>query len=379
MPSGPGLSKYRFPVVRSAFPAPEEWLPYLEESYAHNLFTNFGPVANRFETALAARFGEAGDAFVAVSSATAGLAACLIAQRVTGVVLVPAFTFPASAGAIRMAGAEPMLVDVDPVTWACDVQKLGRALDRTNAEAVMLVAPFGICQDFSAHVALCQSRGVAVVIDNAAGLGGGPRSRRRLRGEAYEVYSLHATKPFGIGEGGVVQTTADRAAGVRAAINFGFPQGAPEHRSRWGINGKMSEFAAAVGMAMLDRYGDVLAIRHRQAQRYIELFAGFGDIAIQHGVADAPWHVFPCLLPSPAAAADFTEEAARRGLEVRRYYRPSLSRWGGIATTGKCQVSEMLAERMICLPIYTRTTAGEIAELHRIIKACLTRSLKQAA
>jgi dTDP-4-amino-4,6-dideoxygalactose transaminase len=376
--SGPGLSKYRFPVVRSAFPAPAEWLPFLEESYAHNLFTNFGPVATRFEAALTEQFGEADDAFVAVSSATAGLAACLIAERVTGVVLVPAFTFPATAGAIRMAGAEPMLVDVDPMTWACDVQKLGRALDRTNAEAVMLVAPFGICQDFSAHAALCRSRGVIVVIDNAAGLGGGPRSRRALRGVAYEVYSLHATKPFGIGEGGAVQTTADRAAEVRAAINFGFPHDA-EQRGRWGMNGKMSELAAAVGMAMLDRYGDVLAIRYRQVQRYIELFAGFGDIAIQHGVADAPWHVFPCLLPSPAAAAEFTEEAARRGLEVRRYYRPSLSRWGGIALAGKCHVSEMLAERMICLPIYTRTTAGEIAELHRIIKAGLTRSLKQAA
>jgi dTDP-4-amino-4,6-dideoxygalactose transaminase len=378
MSHDPGLSKYRFPVVRSAFPAPEEWLPYLDESYAQNLFTNFGPVVNRFETALTVEFGEKDDAFIAVSSATAGLAACLIAEEVTGVVLVPAFTFPASAAAVRMAGAEPMLIDVDPVTWACDARKLGRALDRTGAEAVMLVAPFGICQDFSAHVALCRSRGVRVVIDNAAGLGGGPRSRRTLRGEAYEVYSLHATKPFGIGEGGAVQTTAEHAGAVRAAINFGFPHSA-EHRGRWGINGKMSEFAAAVGMTVLAGYDDVLAVRRRQVNSYIELFARFGDIMIQHAVADAPWHVFPCLLPTPAAAGDFTAEAGRRGLEVRRYYRPSLSQWGGIAAAERCGISEMLAERMVCLPIYSQTTEAEIAELHRIIKASLTRSLKQAA
>jgi dTDP-4-amino-4,6-dideoxygalactose transaminase len=122
----PGLSKYRFPVVRSAFPAPEKWRPYLEESYAQNLFTNFGPAANRFETALTGQFGEKNDAFIAVSSATAGLAACLIAEQVSGIVLVPAFTFPATTAAVRMAGAEPMLVDVDPVTWACDAQKRGR-------------------------------------------------------------------------------------------------------------------------------------------------------------------------------------------------------------------------------------------------------------
>jgi dTDP-4-amino-4,6-dideoxygalactose transaminase len=378
MKRGPSSREYRFPVVRSAFPAPEAWLPFLQESYEQNQFTNFGPVATRFEIALAEQFGEPGDVFVATSSATAGLAACLIAERVTGIVLVPAFTFPASVSAIRMAGAEPMLVDVDPVTWACDAQKLGRALDRTGAEAVMLVAPFGITQDFSTHVALCRARGVMVLVDNAAGLGGGPLSRGALRGNAYEIYSLHATKPFAIGEGGVVQTTADRADAVRSAINFGFPHN-PEHRGGWGINGKMSEFSAAVGMAMLARYDDVLAIRRRQVHGYIELFARFGDIVVRHEVTDAPWHVFPCLMPSPAAAADFTAEAGRRGLEIRRYYRPSLSEWGGIAIAGDCTISELLAERMVCLPIYSQTTDVKIAELHRIIKASLARSLKQAA
>src|SRR5271154_1659830 len=210
MKRGLGPSKYRFPVVRPALPEPQEWLPHLQESYDQHWFSNFGPVATRFEAALAAHFGEPGDAFVATSNATAALAACLIAEKITGVVLLPAFTFPACAGAIRMAGAEPMLVDVEGATWGCGVQKLGRALDRTNAEAVMLVAPFGITQDFSAHVELCRRRGVMVLVDNAAGLGGGPRSRRALRGTAYEVYSLHATKPFAIGEGGAIQTPADR-------------------------------------------------------------------------------------------------------------------------------------------------------------------------
>jgi dTDP-4-amino-4,6-dideoxygalactose transaminase len=378
MKRGPGPREYRFPVVRSAFPAPEKWLPFLQESYEQNWFTNFGPVATRFETALAARFGELGDAFVATSSATAGLAACLIAESVTGIVLVPAFTFPASVGAVRMAGAEPMLIDVDATTWACDPRKLGRALDRTGAEAVMLVAPFGISLDFSAHVALCRARGVTVVIDNAAGLGGGPRSRRPLRGSAYEIYSLHATKPFAVGEGGAVQTTADRADAVRAAINFGFPHNA-EHRGRWGINGKMSEFAAAVGMAMLAGYSEVVAARQQQARRYIELFARFDDIVMHREIADTPWQVFPCLLPSPAAAEDFTAEAALRGLELRRYYRPSLSQWGGIAVAENCSISEMLAERMICLPIYSRTTTKEIAAIHRIIETCLMRLLKLAA
>jgi dTDP-4-amino-4,6-dideoxygalactose transaminase len=378
MKRGAGPSKYRFPVVRPSFPTPDEWSPYLKTSYDLHWFSNFGPAVTQFEAALTAEFGEPGDAFVTTVNATAALAACFIAERISGVVLVPAFTFPASAGAVRMAGAEPMLTDVDASTWACDVEKLRRALDRTNAEAVMLVAPFGITQDFSAHVALCRSRGVTVVIDNAAGLGGGPRSRRKLRGTAYEVYSMHATKPFGIGEGGVIQTPADRVAALRSAINFGFPNDLARH-GRWGINGKMSEFAAAIGLAVLDRYADALTFRRAQARRYIELLARFDDIVIHHGLTDTPWSMFPCLMPSSAAAEDVVGEAGRRDLEVRRYFRPSLNQWGGIALAGDCSVSEMLAERMICLPVYSRATAKEIDQVHRIVEISLTGSRKLAA
>jgi dTDP-4-amino-4,6-dideoxygalactose transaminase len=378
MKSGPGPSKYRYTVTRPAVPEPAQWLPYLQESYDKNWFSNFGPVAARFENALAAHFGEPGDAFVATSSATAALAACLIAEQVSGIVLVPAFTFPASAAAVRMAGAEPMLVDVDPATWACDAQKLDRALDRTNAEAVMLVAPFGIAQDFSEHVAMCRRRGVTVLVDNAAGLGGGPRARRALRGTAYEIYSLHATKPFAIGEGGAIQTTADRVDALRAAINFGFPW-RPEHRRQRGINGKMAEFAAAVGMAVLAGYDDVLVSRRASAQRYIDLFARFCDIEIRHGMTETPWQVFPCLMPTPHAAAEFVAEAGRRGLELRRYYRPSLTQWDRIASAVDCSTADTLAERMVCLPVYSRATEAEIAEIHGIIETCLMRSLKLAA
>src|SRR5690242_5468700 len=143
--------KYRFPLIRPAVPEPESWLPFLRESYEHQWFSNFGPAADRLERALAEAFGEPGDVFVLTSSATSGLAACLIAAGVVGPVLVPAFTFPATFAAVRMAGAEPVLVDVDATTWSCDPDGLRRALKQTGARAAILVAPFGISQDFAAH------------------------------------------------------------------------------------------------------------------------------------------------------------------------------------------------------------------------------------
>src|ERR1700722_6466525 len=217
MARGSLFDGYIYPVVRPHIPGMAEWLPLLTESYRRQWFSNFGPLATRLEAELAARFGSSGDAFAVTASATAGLAACLIAEGIKGPVLMPAFTFPATASAIRMAGAEPVLVDVDPDSGACNLAGLVRALDRTGAKAAMLVAPFGIAQDFSAHVAVCAARGAIVVVDNAAGLGGRPWDH----GAAFEVYSLHATKPLAVGEGGAVRTSEPWAAGLRAALNFG--------------------------------------------------------------------------------------------------------------------------------------------------------------
>ena len=119
-----------------------------------------------------------------------------------------------------------------------------------------------------------------------------------------EVYSLHATKPFAAGEGGAIQAGRDWAARLRSAINFGLPW-QPGGTPSWGINGKMPEVTAAIGLAALAGYAEALRTRQMQAARYCELIGRFNRVVIHRGIADAPWQVFPCLLPSPQAASDF--------------------------------------------------------------------------
>ncbi len=80
-------------------------------------------------------------------------------------------------------------------------------------------------------------------------------------------------------------------------------------------------------------------------------------------------------MPSARAADAVTASLVRRGLEARRYYRPSLSRWGGIGAADDCPVSEDLAERMVCLPIYTDASPQEIAEIDRIVEASMDEAL----
>src|SRR4051812_35388321 len=160
-----------------------------------------------------------GEVCISASSATAGLSAALLACGREGPVLLPAFTFPASLGAVRAAGREALVMDVSPETWAIDAADLARVLRLERVGAVMLVSPFGLRQDFSEQIAVCRHYEAAVVIDSAAGLGA-ERTERPAQPDVWEVYSMHATKPFGVGEGGVVFAHPQTAEAVRAGLNF---------------------------------------------------------------------------------------------------------------------------------------------------------------
>jgi dTDP-4-amino-4,6-dideoxygalactose transaminase len=343
-------AKYEHRSVVPDLPPVAAYLPYIQAAQSAGWFTNFGPLARRLEALLAREFGLSGEVCVSSSSATAGLSAALMALGRPGPVLVPAFTFPASAGAVRAAGLDILVMDVSERTWAIDAGDLDQALRSANAETVMLVSPFGLPQDFSEQISVCRRHAVGVVIDSAAGLGAA-RPERSAAPDVIEVFSMHATKPFGVGEGGAVFAHAQCEEAIRAALNFSLQ--APERSDlpAWGFNGKMSEFHAGVGLAQLKRFPLRLAGRQAFAARYIAQLGEVGGVVFAEGAKSAPWQVFPVLLPSKASREQAIAFAEEGGLEIRRYYDPSLSQWPGLRSIGPCTISEALADRMCALPV----------------------------
>ncbi|WP_322418951.1 DegT/DnrJ/EryC1/StrS family aminotransferase [Mesorhizobium huakuii] len=343
-------SPYRHRSVVPGLPAPSEYSALLDEITANGWYSNFGPLVRRLELGLLGAFGRPTECCVSCSSATTGLSAALLAADVTGAVLVPAFTFAASLGAIRAAGMTPVVVDVDPESWVIDNDLLHQALTETGARAAMLVAPFGIAYDWTKEIATCREHGAAVIIDNAAGLGG-PRAPHGNGENIFEVFSMHATKPFAIGEGGAIFASLKSDMPLRAALNFGLASYQNAHGPFWGFNGKMSELHAAVGLAQLARFDRI--VRHRQAyvRRYLARLATYSNLRYPLDSKAAPWQLFPILMPTPQIAERFVATAANEGLEIRRYYRPSLSDWPSTRIFSPCRVAEDLAERMCALPI----------------------------
>src|SRR5262249_48155902 len=174
--------------------------------------------------------------------------------------------FAARAQAVLQAGGAPVFGDACPRTWELDPEKLDSLLARQPIAAVMHVRTFGFCRDVRDVEDVTRRHGVPLIIDAAAALGG------RLPGGAWaghqgemEVFSLHATKVFGVGEGGLILTRPEHVAALRRVLNFGFERGEAVVA---GLNGKCSEFHAAVGLAVANHIDRFVERRRVVAEAY---------------------------------------------------------------------------------------------------------------
>jgi dTDP-4-amino-4,6-dideoxygalactose transaminase len=364
----------KFPIIRPDLPPVHEWAGALEDAYQSRRFSNFGSLSRRLESWFADEWGTHSTACVLTSSGTAAVAAPLIALRVSGRVLLPAFTFPATMSAIKMAGATPVLMDVSPDDWRVSADDLDQAFARTGAQAAIVLCPFGLRSDFSAHARIASQHGGVLIVDDAAGLGVA-RAPLESSPHVFEAYSLHATKPFAIGEGGAIFANQVHEASLRTAINFGLPTPAADELPTWGINGKLSEFHAAIGLAVASSFTNQIIARRVIAARYIEALSGFSEVSMCQQPDDGVWQFFPLLLPNREVADAFEQSTRHQGMEIRRYYRPSLSAYRAVERVDECLVSQDLSHRMCCVPVYANASNGEADEMVAIVLSALQKVL----
>ena len=329
-------------------PSADAILPYLRRIDAARWYTNFGPLAAEFEQHAASIAG--GDApahCVALSSGTTALACALGALGLPAGsrVLVPAFTFPATALAVLHAGHVPVLGDVSSDHWTLTPDTAAPMVAKARCRAVLPVAALGRPIDVEGFDRLADATGIAVLIDGAGALGVQPLGRAPV------AFSLHATKPLGIGEGGLLATRdAALAERVRRLANFGFTGNVITQR---GGNAKLSEFAAAVGLAQLARAPHVLGRRDALWTRYRSRLATVDGVVMQSGFASrAPAMLAVRVARGGAACA---AALAAQGIESRRWYCPPLHRQPALAdlpVAGELLVTDTLDAEVVGLPFH---------------------------
>ncbi len=234
-------------------------LERFEEILDRRWLTNDGPLVKQFERQLCETL--AVEHCVAMCNATVALEIAIRALGLSGEVIVPSFTFVATAHALQWQEITPVFCDIDPVTHNIDPARIERLIT-PRTTGIVGVHAWGNPCDIAALDEIARSRGLTLMFDAAHAFGCSYRGRPVGNFGQAEVFSFHATKFVSSGEGGVVATNdADLAQKMRLMRNFGFA--GYDDVDYIGTNGKMSEFAAAVGLTSLESMDDFI-LRNQQ-------------------------------------------------------------------------------------------------------------------
>jgi dTDP-4-amino-4,6-dideoxygalactose transaminase len=303
-------------IARPRLPTRAQLVPYLDRIDEARRYANFGPLVAELEARLAARMARP-SCVATVANGTLALTLALKAAgaRPGALCAMPAWTFVASAHAALDAGLVPWFLDVDPATWMLDPDAVVGALARAPGKvgAILPVAAFGRAPDLAPWRRVADATGLPVIVDGAAAFDG-------LKDAPVPVtVSLHATKTVAAGEGGyVVSHDADFIGRVRELSAFGFNGDRTARRPA--VNGKMSEYAAAVALASLDAWpSDRMRFAIAACRLRIAL-AMTPDILFQPGWG-LDWISSICVVGTPAGGAPALAEAlAQDGIETREWW-----------------------------------------------------------
>lgn len=368
------------PVLRPRLPPAQALLPYLERIDRARVYSNWGPLGAELEERLTGRLGLGKGAVTLAASGTAALSGAILAAAGPArperpLALLPAFTFVATAIAAARCGYELLLADVGEDDMALDPGSLAERGGLGRVGVVIPVAPFGRPVPQAPWAEFRDATGIPVVIDAAASFDRVWEPGATWIGDVPACVSFHATKSFATGEGGCVVTT-DASFGERVtqALNFGFfgtrESAAPS------LNGKMSEYHAAVGLAELDGWAakeaGLLAVA--EGYRRSAAAAGIADGLVAAPEISAGYVVFRAADRSGAEAAE--AELTRDGIDHRRWYGDGLHRHSAFAAAERhdLTVTEALAPRVVGLPLAPDLGTAEIGRVTAAIGRALDGS-----
>lgn len=344
-------------VTQPHLPPLEEFIPYLERIWDSKVLTNKGPFHQQLEKALCDYLGV--EHLALFANGTLALVTALQALRISGEVITTPYSFVATAHSLLWNGIKPVFVDIDPVTLNLDPSKIEAAIT-PHTTAILPVHCYGNPCDVEAIQTIADNYNLKVIYDAAHAFGVQVGNRSLLGHGDLSVLSFHATKVFNTFEGGaIVCPDAKTKQHIDNLKNFGFVGETTVIAS--GINGKMSEFNAALGLLQLEYVDQAIARRRDIDRTYRTSLADVKGIrCVERGSQTHDNHAyFPILVEPeyPLSRDDFYERLRGHGIHGRRYFYPLISdfpMYRGLqsATRANLPVAAGIAEKVICLPIY---------------------------
>lgn len=341
-------------LMKPLLPETKHIVPYLERIDKNRWYSNFGPLEREFQQRLASGYGLTPADVVTCSSATAGMISVLRAMhRPKGsYCIMPSWTFVATPASAISAEMTPYFIDVDDKTWALDPDRVRQEIKKIKGVigAVIPVAPYGKAIDLMAWAKFSSETSIPVAVDAAAGF---DAFREAKFNHIPVVFSLHATKVMGIGEGGfIVSRDHGLMRHVQEQTNFGFYT---RHISNAGINSKMSEYTAAVGLAAMDTWPEHRKRWEGLINRYLDLLE---PIAEKHRLTlwlERGTVISTCSFRLPDGRADAViSQLQSRGIKARQWWDKGCHRQPafGAYPHSDLSVTQAIGDSLVSIPFY---------------------------
>ena len=353
---------------------------YLQQCIDSTFISSVGQFVTQFETATAEAAGALGG--VATSSGTAALHLALATLHIGhgDLVILPSYTFIASANAISMAGARPWLMDIDAESWTLDATRLrapleeathlenGRLLHRRTGERVAAIMPvhtLGHPADMDAIGQVAADFDLPVVADAAAAMGATCRDRPIGVLAQLSCLSFNGNKTVTCGGGGMV-LSGDHDLLTRAAhLNTTARNGTAYVHDEAAFNYRMTNIQAAVGLAQIERLADLVAAKRRIFRRYAE---ALDDLPGMHPLPQASWAESACwfagmLLDDPNRLRTLIGALNEAGIQARDFWVPMHWQppYRGCPRAESLVQSEAIAPRVLTLPCSTHLSEDDQA------------------
>ncbi len=361
-------------VTRPDLPPLEDFLPYLQQIWDSRVLTNSGSFHQRFEAALADYLGVSHVSLFA--NATLALVTALQSLRITGEVITTPYSFVATAHSLMWNGIRPVFADVDPVTLNIDPAKI-EALITPQTTAIMPVHCYGTPCDVAALQRIADDYNLKVIYDAAHSFGVRCQDGSSVLTHGdLSVLSFHATKVFNTFEGGaIISPDARTKQRIDHLKNFGFVNETTVVAT--GINGKMSEFNAALGLLQLQHVGRAIERRGEVERHYRERLAGVPglDLLEEPSGVTRNHSYFPIMVGPKFRISrdDLYQHLRDAGILARRYFYPLISEfpmYRGLpsARPDLLPVAQEAARRVLCLPIYPSLSQADQDRIIDLIK-----------
>lgn len=359
-------------VTQPYLPSLDEFTPYLEKIWNSKILTNGGPFHQQLEYALCDYLGVKHISLF--TNGTIALVTALQALRITGEVITTPYSFVATSHSLLWNGIKPVFVDIDPKTLNLAPAKIEAAIT-PQTTAIMPVHCYGNPCDVEAIQKVADNYNLKVIYDAAHAFGVKHQGASALIHGDLSVLSFHATKVFNTFEGGaIVCPDAKTKLRIDHLKNFGFVDETTVVAP--GINGKMSEFSAALGLLQLGYIDRAIAQRQLIDTAYREQLCNVRGIRCLTHVEETSgnYSYFPILVQTDYSISrdDLYKKLKGEGIHPRRYFYPLISdfpMYRGLPSARRenLPAASNAAQQVLCLPIYPDLEISEVIRIANII------------